>query len=541
MLGELQSWIVNVVLHFNSSSPLALESKALLPSCAVPRAMEQSSVTIWGLSAQQLHDAYWRGYGVQCLRQNDPQRESAIDRTADLYLLLEAEHCVVFGLESLIERIVWHGASVSRIKLVEPSPLTYDERIVCDDDGLVQRIERWYGPHSSQSSAHESRRALMTDRPAIAERWLRAQTAREGWVSVRRAAHGRIDRLRISGQSFKLCSPCDEAALFNALVEGWHDPSRVVDGLEQIASSVWKLRRDGPCDAAGLIGPVWLGCGRVQDHFGQRTLNGNPETAGASLSRCIIGPAWLADDPQALAASTHVEGREPVIVRGMIDIELTEPRRTARPRRRRDVYAAAKRVLDVAVSLVVLIVIAPIMLLIALAILIDDGRPVLFRHKRQTRGGRVFNCLKFRTMRRDAEKIVPNLKQLNLCDGPQVYIRNDPRTTSVGRALRAIHLDELPQFWNVLVGEMSLVGPRPSPDRENRYCPAWRELRLSVRPGITGLWQLKRTRSPGQDFQEWIRYDIEYVRKAGFWFDLCILCATAKLFLFGRNKEERQL
>src|SRR5207248_7868201 len=103
--------------------------------------------------------------------------------------------------------------------------------------------------------------------------------------------------------------------------------------------------------------------------------------------------------------------------------------------------------------------------------------------------------------------------------GPQFYIEWDVRVTKVGRFLRQTRLDELPQFFNVLRGQMSVVGPRPSPFKENQFCPAWREARLSVRPGITGLWQVKRTRTVGLDFQEWIKYDIEYVENASFSLD----------------------
>ncbi|MCI0365035.1 MAG: sugar transferase, partial [Phycisphaerales bacterium] len=168
-------------------------------------------------------------------------------------------------------------------------------------------------------------------------------------------------------------------------------------------------------------------------------------------------------------------------------------------------------------------------------ILLEDGRPLLFGHRRQGRDGKLFRCWKFRTMQRNAEKIVRDLNDLNLADGPQVMIPNDPRVTRLGRFLRAANLDEIPQFWNVLVGQMSLVGPRPSPDDENQYCPAWRDLRLSVRPGITGLWQLKRTRGRGEDFQEWIKYDIQYVQAANFWFDMFILTRTAWLMLTRRR------
>jgi len=115
-----------------------------------------------------------------------------------------------------------------------------------------------------------------------------------------------------------------------------------------------------------------------------------------------------------------------------------------------------------------------------------------FAHERETINGETFPCLKFRTMRKDAEEIKARLLQENQADGPQFFIENDPRISKVGRVLRKTNLDELPQFLNVLVGHMAIVGPRPSPYKENQYCPPWREARLSVRPGVTGLWQVKR-------------------------------------------------
>ncbi len=162
-----------------------------------------------------------------------------------------------------------------------------------------------------------------------------------------------------------------------------------------------------------------------------------------------------------------------------------------------------------------------------LAIWLEDGRPFFFGHVRETRGGREFPCIKFRSMRKDAEQIKAQLGQKkNQADGPQFFMENDPRLTRVGRFIRKYNLDELPQFWNVLTGDMSIVGPRPSPHKENQYCPPWREARLSVRPGITGLWQVKRTRRAGTDFQEWIKYDLEYVEKRYWWMDLRIIWQT---------------
>jgi len=119
------------------------------------------------------------------------------------------------------------------------------------------------------------------------------------------------------------------------------------------------------------------------------------------------------------------------------------------------------------------------------------------------------------------------LQMLNQVDGPQFKIEDDPRISGVGKFLRDTCIDELPQFINVLLGQMSIVGPRPSPEYENESCPPWRDARLSVRPGITGLWQVSRTRQSFMDFQEWLHYDTEYVRTLSFWKDIRICLKTA--------------
>ena len=176
---------------------------------------------------------------------------------------------------------------------------------------------------------------------------------------------------------------------------------------------------------------------------------------------------------------------------------------------------------------------APLWPLIMLLIWVEDGRPWFFGHVRQTRGGRPFECWKFRSMFNNAEEIKQRLiaEGKNEADGAQFFMEDDPRITRIGKVLRKTNLDELPQFWNVIRGDMSVVGPRPSPDKENQYNPAWREARLSVRPGITGLWQIRRTRAEGTDFQEWIKYDIEYVETRSFWGDLRIIWLTVVMIL----------
>jgi lipopolysaccharide/colanic/teichoic acid biosynthesis glycosyltransferase len=129
-------------------------------------------------------------------------------------------------------------------------------------------------------------------------------------------------------------------------------------------------------------------------------------------------------------------------------------------------------------------------------------------------------------MSADAHRRQRELYEQNELDGPQFKLGHDPRITRIGRLLRGTNLDEIPQLFNVLVADMNLVGPRPSPFRENQICVPWRRARLSVQPGITGLWQICRDRKSGADFHQWIFYDLTYVRNRSFWLDVKILLAT---------------
>jgi len=192
-------------------------------------------------------------------------------------------------------------------------------------------------------------------------------------------------------------------------------------------------------------------------------------------------------------------------------------------------YAGSfKRIADCFAAVIVLVLFAPIMPFIVLAIKLTSPGPIFFKDKRQGLYGKTFNCLKFRTMHLGADKIQDKLRFVSQVDGPQFKMSDDPRISAVGRFLRETYLDEIPQFINVLLGQMSVVGPRPSPESENMLCPFWRDARLSVRPGITGLWQVYRTRQLMKDFQEWIYYDTKYVRNMSLSMDLWICCQTTK-------------
>ncbi len=190
-----------------------------------------------------------------------------------------------------------------------------------------------------------------------------------------------------------------------------------------------------------------------------------------------------------------------------------------------------KRIMDIIISSIALLLLSPVFIILSVLIKITSKGPVFFKHKREGQFGKEFNCIKFRTMITGAEELQEKLRIKNEVDGPQFKMAWDPRITFLGRFMRDTFLDEIPQFFNVLKGEMSLIGPRPSPERENTLCPKWRYARLSVKPGITGLWQISRTRRNSGDFQEWIYYDTKYVRDLSFFLDIKILFKTIKKFM----------
>ena len=189
-------------------------------------------------------------------------------------------------------------------------------------------------------------------------------------------------------------------------------------------------------------------------------------------------------------------------------------------------YLAWKRAFDVVVSAVGLLVLSPVFVIVSILIWIESRGPVFFSDEREGVVGRSFKCLKFRTMRNGTTNLQHELKSHSHTDGPHFKLIVDPRITWVGRVLRATNVDEIPQLINVLRGDMSLVGPRPSPFHENQICVPWRQARLSVRPGITGLWQMCRRDRASGDFHQWIEYDLLYVQRMNAWLDIKVLVLT---------------
>lgn len=192
-----------------------------------------------------------------------------------------------------------------------------------------------------------------------------------------------------------------------------------------------------------------------------------------------------------------------------------------------------KQIFDFGITAVGLLLISPLMLVIALAIKLTSKGPVIFSQERVGVNGRIFKMYKFRSMVVDAEELKSKLTDRNEMSGPVFKIKNDPRVTTVGRFLRKTSLDELPQLWNVLKQDMSLVGPRPPlPSEVNMYDPRHRK-RLVVKPGITCIWQISGRNEV--DFEQWMDMDIDYVDRWSFWLDMEILAKTVPVVLMRKG------
>lgn len=399
------------------------------------------------------------------------------------------------------------------------------ERVLLDGDGRVSRIQRYYEPVTwpfasgvACSLVPNPRSLGLAELPLTSLSGLRASLAAAGVpsrdfplptvaldVGTEAGYLAVIERLLASPTSPRPPLPSTAAV----------DPTATIRGEV-------RLDRQVTVEAgAVVIGPAVLGAGcRVG--------------SGAVLAQCVVPPG-ICVPPGTVARQAVVtlrreryDGPADVVFQGTADLRarVQEPDTGSGP-------LVAKRVVELLLSVATLLVLAPLLALIALLIKLDSRGPVLFGHRREGLLARPFRCWKFRTMYEGADAAQRELAAANQLDGPQFKIAADPRVTRLGRWLRRFNLDELPQLLNVITGEMSLVGPRPSPFRENQVCIPWREARLSVQPGITGLWQVCRHDRSSGDFHQWIYYDLLYVAHASPWLDLKILVSTV-LSLAGR-------
>ncbi|MBX3357094.1 MAG: sugar transferase [Phycisphaeraceae bacterium] len=456
--------------------------------------------TVWGLDAVALQARFWASRGVQVVRLGEP---SQIVDHAELFLLTSQSTLAFFDLPALLEWLSWTEPDLTFLRLHDTSDQGYREVLATGKDGRFAGFRRVY-----RGGPREVARVAVTTDARLAQLWQGSPDPLSGWKLLRRMVRrGNRAATSVDARVYDSREPEDVARYIRDLVQVWRRPDATIPRVRRIASGVWADEGVSVPSGVSMSGPLWIGAGRTLE-------------PGASA----VGPAVMWDRPEA---------RPPIDEIKWLELEALNPPDQPRPKYKGRPARAVKRVFDLAFASLALLASLPLYPLIALAIYLEDGRPIFFGHLRESVGGREFKCLKFRSMRRDAEHIKAMLKEKNQADGPQFYMENDPRLTRVGRFLRKTQLDEIPQFINVLKGDMAIVGPRPSPFDENQFCPAWREARLSVRPGVTGLWQIRRTRAAGSDFQEWIKYDIEYVEKQSLALDLWIIWRTIVLVFRG--------
>lgn len=192
-------------------------------------------------------------------------------------------------------------------------------------------------------------------------------------------------------------------------------------------------------------------------------------------------------------------------------------------------YRITKRLFDIVFSIMAIIFLSPVFLTVALIIKLDSKGPVFFHQKRIGLMGKPFYMHKFRSMVFDAEQRFKEVEEKNEISGYMFKIKNDPRVTRVGKIIRKTSIDELPQLFNVIKGDMSIVGPRPPIGREVQKYDAWHNLRLSVKPGITGLWQVSGRNNIG--FEDMCRLDLKYIRERNLIYDLKIIFKTLPVLL----------
>ncbi len=270
--------------------------------------------------------------------------------------------------------------------------------------------------------------------------------------------------------------------------------------------------------------------GRLLKRPVAHAVRGGPRLEKRVIVSCPMRDPAVGRSIAELVARGHDLTSESATIRhaeGRVDTLRADPLNLLMGRARSRTMDAASRILDVVLTALLLVVAAPLLLVVAVAVVFESGFPIFYRQQRVGRAGRPFRVVKFRSMRKDAEKL----------SGPVWAQAEDPRVTRVGRILRRYRIDELPQLWNVLVGDMALVGPRPE---RPHFCDVLRaqvplfELRTIVRPGLTGWAQVRLAYgASSDDAREKLEYDLYYVQHRNPWFDLAILAETARVVLTG--------
>lgn len=214
----------------------------------------------------------------------------------------------------------------------------------------------------------------------------------------------------------------------------------------------------------------------------------------------------------------------------MQEVEVNQHIKVVSELEKKQAYHVIKRTMDVLGALFGLVVLSPILLIIAILVKLESKGPIVFSQERVGLNGKTFKMYKFRSMVTNAEEILDKLRHKNEMSGPMFKIKDDPRITKIGKVIRKTSIDELPQLFNVLKGEMTLVGPRPSLPREVVHFTEYQKLRLLAKPGLTCYWQVSGRNNI--DFEEWMELDIKYVRERSTWIDIKLIFKTVGV-LFG--------
>ncbi|MGO9455404.1 MAG: sugar transferase [Candidatus Binataceae bacterium] len=333
--------------------------------------------------------------------------------------------------------------------------------------------------------------------------------------------------------------------------KGWDCRSILILGADEYA--LWAIRRIKDDPAQRL--KVWGCLEASQNGAGKHELEGTPVRGQLLDYQTLI---WKSPIDEVLISPTVAGGQDVsdivqycetigLTTRIIPDYKLSDPRLwnrikveeflgrpalTIEANSPRVALLLAKRLIDVVLSALLLVVLAPVFLALAIAVKLTSPGPIFYRWRVVGRGIRPFTGYKFRTMVAEADALKSDLHQFNEMQGPVFKMRNDPRVTPLGRLLRKYSLDELPQLWSVFKGEMSLVGPRPPGPHEFERFEIWHRRKLSVKPGITCLWQVSG-RNQIADFDDWVMLDLEYIDSWSLWLDFKILFKTATVVFKG--------
>jgi lipopolysaccharide/colanic/teichoic acid biosynthesis glycosyltransferase/bifunctional N-acetylglucosamine-1-phosphate-uridyltransferase/glucosamine-1-phosphate-acetyltransferase GlmU-like protein len=473
---------------------------------------------------------------------------AAASFVGDESFVVLGEHVVPFDLAlPSVEPAHW-GRSALVAAFVEPRPAVRRRLLRLDAAGFVHAVDRDGHDADAQREAVSAGVYLLHPRALEHVPAGRYFDLQEQLIPAVIEAGYRVETIPVrSGQLVLLSEPRDVLSAMHRRFQR----RECGDDEREIAPGVWVRGRVEIDASAQLVGPVLLDDGgsigsgarivgpafigpeaRVEANALVRESvvgRGSRVGADAAVHACLLGQASRVKRGEALTGVMRADGdlafefdRVPVVA---------DPRRPASLRSR--LYQGQKRVLDLLLATLGLVVAAPLLLLVALAVRLDSPGPVFYLQRRCGRGGREFWLVKFRTMRVSAERELDDLRALSERDGPVFKLAADPRTTRLGRLLRRSSLDELPQLVNVVLGQMSLVGPRPLRRDEMRYAPQWRDLRLSVKPGLTGPWQCYARQSNA--FGDWVRHDNDYVLGHGsLWRDLSLIWQTGVGILSGR-------